>query len=150
MNGVSSLLLKLNMAIENLGITVVMGKLDEINESSKPSTDKELSHFIISECCKKYNISKDEMTKNSFVRGEALVCRNMCFVLMNRHIQSYTHLDIANSLNRKARTVVGIAINDFLQMEDKVKYERDFKQNYKELNDIVNTHKNQLFLLKIA
>ena len=108
------------------------------------SLDKKVEEFIIAECCAHYKVDLVELKNSTRISTKALVARNMCVVLMKKHIPDYTDIKIANTLNKEASTIVKTAMKEFYNMDAKIKHEKIFLDIYHALNDKVKTFKVQV------
>ena len=144
---VSAIFLKLDSAIRNCGITIVMGTLDELNEKFEESFDKKIEKFIVSESCKHFKVSVSDVLTSADLYGQPLVARNMCVVLMNTHLKEYSKLKIAKVLKKETRKSVYSALDGFMQMNRKIKHEREFLDAYEVLNSAIETYRTQLTLV---
>lgn len=143
-NSTSALLLKFYNAITNFGAEYVMGELDRMNENCENGIEKELVNYIITSCCKKYEVEVDSI-KAGYIRNENVLCaRNMSIILMKKHIHSYSNEKIAKVLKKADHSTVFRALSQYEKMGDKVKHEREFRQTYTELNDQVSKFKKDL------
>jgi hypothetical protein len=138
-----TVMLRIGRALDNYGVGVVMDKLSELGDLNITKNDKEIESFIISETCKTYMVDRAEISTSKNVRGVALTARDMCFVLLKKHIEDYTHDDIAKIFKKKENQV-SLALKRFTSMNTKIKHEKEFIEEFSRLNTAIKEYKNQL------
>jgi len=138
----SALVLKLYNAISNFGVEYVAGELDKINDRAEGGIDKELVDFITSICCRKYQVDQDEIRADYIRNGNAISARTMSVVLIKKHVHSYSNKRISKEM-KKEQSFVTRVLKEYECMEGKVKHEREFLENYKDLNDQVVSYRKK-------
>ena len=144
----ASLFLKLSHAIDNFGYDIVVGKIDEINAGTEIKLNKEIEAFIISESCKYFSVPKTEVIKSVRVSQKAIPARNMCIVLLKKHLNNHTDLEIEKIVKKDTHKTVEFIMSEFTKMNPKIKHEKEFLDAYEILHDKVNTFRVQIKLLK--
>ena len=137
-----ALMLKLGRVLGIVGADVVMAKLNEIEMESPSSFNKDIEEYVISEVCLKYNTSRNDLMKPR-VQGDDLSARNLCFVLLSKHLESTSYDSIGKSFG-KSFASVSTAIKDFSQMRPHIKHEREFIDAYNDLNVKVRDYKRSI------
>lgn len=136
------LMLKFARVLGLVGADVVMAKLDEIEQTSPNNNAKTIENYIISTVCTRYNTTPKAIRKPR-VDGDELLARNLCFVLLEKHMDGYSHERIGRILD-KTSLPVSNALKQFSQMGTRVKHEREFIEAYNELNPKVRAFKNSI------
>lgn len=138
----SALFIKVGRAVDVAGIDAVVAKLDEIEMSHPSSYYKSLEHFIIKETCLYYGVPV-EAIKERKVNGLVAIARDMCFVLLSKHLNGLTNREIGNILG-KSDDMVSMANRKFNDMSTKIKHEREFLEVYTTINERIRNFKRQL------
>jgi chromosomal replication initiation ATPase DnaA len=144
MVGAPALMIKLGRVLGIVGTDVVMAKLDEIERDSPESYNQKIERFIVDEVCIRYNVSRESLNKNR-VDGDCLLARNLCFVLIEKHVEEYSMDKVAKIFGKQA-SMVSIAIKQFSNMRPHIKHEREFLTAYNEINTKVKEFKKDLII----
>lgn len=142
MTSVPVLMQKFGRVLDLLGIDIVMSKLNELEESAPNSYYAEMESFIISEVCTRYKTKKSNLLK-SRVDDDDFLARNMCFLLLKKYMPEKSNAKIAKIFN-KGQISVGNAEKQFSEMNTKIKHEREFIQNYSELDKRIKSFQQTL------
>lgn len=139
MTSTPALMLKFGRVLDIVGADVVMAKLDEIERSAPNNNAKTIETFIISEVCTRYKTTVSAI-KKSRVDGDELLARNLCFVLLDKHMDGLSHEKIGRILD-KTFLPVSMALKQFSAMSTKIKHEREFIEAYNDLNTKIRAFK---------
>lgn len=139
MTSTASLMVKFGRVLGIVGADVVMAKLDEIEQSAPNNNSKTIETFIISEVCTRYRTTVSAIKKPR-VDGDDLLARNLCFVLLDKHMDGLSHEKIGRILD-KTNLPVSNALKQFSAMSTKIKHEREFIEAYNDLNTKIRAFK---------
>lgn len=135
-------MLKFGRVLGIVGADVVMAKLDEIEQSAPNNNSKTIETFIISEVCTRYRTTVNAIKKPR-VDGDDLLARNLCFVLLDKHMNGLSHEKIGRILD-KTKLPVSNALKQFSYMSTKIKHERKFIEAYNDLNNKIRAFKSSI------
>lgn len=132
MASIPVLMQKFGRVLDLLGVDIVMSKLDELEQSAPNNYYKEIESFITTEVCSRYKTTKSNLLK-SRVDDDDFLARNMCFILIKKYMPERSNAKIAKLFGKGPQSVSD-AEKQFSEMNTKIKHEREFIQNYSELD----------------
>ena len=136
---------RLAKAVSKHGVRKVVQVLDQLNnEEAFIEAHKALIKYILKETSNKFKINPEDLKKNN-VRGVIIDARNMCCVLLKKHLD-LKHMDIAGLFGSSNHSIVSNAIKYFDSLRYDVKTDRNIIDIFNDVDGKVLEKKNVLWL----
>jgi chromosomal replication initiation ATPase DnaA len=136
---------RLAKAVSKHGVKRVVQVLDQLNnEEAFIEAHKALIKYVLKETSNKFKLNPDDLKKNN-VRGVTVDARNMCCVLLKKHLD-LKHIDIAGLFGSTNHSIVSNAIKQFDNLKYDVKADRNIIDIFREVDEKVEGQKNMLWL----
>lgn len=135
---------RLAKTIKKVGVKKVVAALDELNtEEGFIEAHRNLIDYIIKESCNIFRVAPQDLKKKN-IRGVAVECRSMCFVLIKKHL-NYRHQDIVGIFGSNSHSLVSNSLSEFDNLNYDYKQDRIIIDRFKILNEKVEERKKMLW-----
>tara|TARA_R110000803_G_scaffold180572_2_gene243016 strand:+ start:150 stop:608 length:459 start_codon:yes stop_codon:yes gene_type:complete len=136
---------RLAKAVSKHGVKRVVKVLDQLNnEEGFIEAHKSLIKYILKETSYQFKLNPDDLKKSN-IRGVRFEARNMCFVLLKKHLD-LKHIDISGLFGSANHSIVSNAIKKFENLKYDVKADRNIIDIFREVDKKIAEKKNMLWL----
>jgi chromosomal replication initiation ATPase DnaA len=135
---------RLAKAVSKHGVKRVVAVLDKLNsEEEFIELHKSLIKYIIERTSKEFQVSIDDLKRKN-IRGIKVSARNMCFVLIKKHVDM-KHEDISSMFGSKSHAVVSNAIKSFENLSYEIKQDRVVIDIFRRVDKEIQERKEMLW-----
>lgn len=135
---------RLARAVSKHGVKRVVAVLDKLNsEEEFIELHKSLIKFIIERTSREFQVPAEDLKRKN-IRGIKVDARNMCFVLIKKHLD-LKHEDVASMFGSKSHAVVSNAIKAFDNLSYDIKSDRMFIDIFRRVDKEVQERKDMLW-----
>jgi chromosomal replication initiation ATPase DnaA len=136
---------RLANALNKHGVKRVVAVLDKLNnEEAFIEAHRELISYILNTTAIKFKVNPEDLKKSN-VRGMTINARNMCCVLLKKHME-LKHADISRLFGSDSHSIVSSAIKQFENLKYDVKADRIIIDIFKDVDEKVGKRKDMLWL----